>query len=489
MPKLTVAKCKALQKPGLHGDGGGLYLGVKPGGGRSWYHRIVIRGKRREIGLGRFPDVSLAKARALAALNRATVAEGGDPLADRRREKAPRFRDAAQTVHEANLPRWRSTKHAADWLATLNRHAMPTLGGMTVDAISRTDVLDVLTPIWASRPETARRVRQRIRTVMQWAVAHGYADRNPAGEVIDGALPAMPKVKAHLRALPYIEVPAALELIEGCRSSLAARSCLRFLVLTAARSGTARGALWHEIDTDSAEWRIPGSRMKSGAPHRVPLSDAALATLDEVDSLRDDSRLIFPSPRRRGEPMSDMTLTKLVRDIGLAERTTVHGFRSAFRDWAAERTNAPHAVMELALAHRVGSAVEQAYARSDLLEKRRDLMDQWAEFAMATSPDIVQTASPTAIPMGRLTTAAARALSKPGLHSDGNTLYLRVSRTGSKSWVQRVLIHGRRRDIGLGGFPTVTLAEARTLAIANRRAIRDGRDPLDEKRTGAPYPA
>ena len=166
MPKLTVAKCKALQKPGLHGDGGGLYLGVKPGGGRSWYQRIVIRGKRHEIGLGRFPDVSLAKARALAALNRATVADGGDPLAERRREKAPCFLDAAATVHEANRPRWRSSKHAADWMATLNRHAFPSLGHLTVDAITRADILDVLTPIWSDRPETARRVRQRIRTVM-----------------------------------------------------------------------------------------------------------------------------------------------------------------------------------------------------------------------------------------------------------------------------------------------------------------------------------
>ena len=187
----------------------------------------MIRGKRREFGLGRFPDVSLAKARAPAALNRATVAEGGDPLADKRRQRAPRFRDAAATVHEANLPRWRSSKHAADWLATLNRHAFPSLGHITVDTISRTDVLGVLTPIWTSRPETARRVRQRIRTVMQWAVAHAYAEHNPAGEMIDGALPALPKIKAHLRALPYVEVLAALQLIEGCRSSLAARSCLR----------------------------------------------------------------------------------------------------------------------------------------------------------------------------------------------------------------------------------------------------------------------
>ena len=260
---------------------------------------------------------------------------------------------------------------------------------MKVDAITRMDVLEVLTPVWTSKPETARRVRQRIRTVMQWALAHGYIEHNPAGEVIDGALPAMPKVKGHLRALPYPEVPTALAAIDESPASLAARACFRFLVLTAVRSSTARGALWTEIQPGAREWHIPGSRMKSGAPHRVPLSDAALAVLDTVRPLRGDSDLVFPSPRRTGKPMSDMTLTKLLRDNGLADRSTVHGFRSAFRDWAAERTNAPHAVMELSLGHTVGSAVEQAYARSDLIEKRRALMANWARFATSGPAEVV----------------------------------------------------------------------------------------------------
>ncbi len=390
MPKLTLAKCKAVKKPGLHGDGGGLYLLVKRTGGKSWAQRITIHGKRRELGLGGFPTVSLAKARALAALNRATVAEGGDPLADKRRGKAPAFRDAAADVHRINLSRWRSAKHAADWWATLERHAFPCLADTPVDSISRFDVLDVLTPIWTKRPETARRVRQRIRTIMQWAIARGYAELNPAGEIIDGALPAMPKVKAHLRALPFQEVPAALATVDNSRSSPVTRACLRFLVLTAVRSGTARGARWSEFDPDSRVWHIPGSRMKSGSTHRVPLSDPALSILDDMRTLRDDSDLVFPSPVRPDRPISDMTLTKLLRDNDLAERTTVHGFRSAFRDWAAERTNAPHAVMELALAHKVGTAVEQAYARSDLIEKRRALMDQWARFVTASPAAVIQ---------------------------------------------------------------------------------------------------
>ena len=249
-------------------------------------------------------------------------------------------------------------------------------------------MLGVLTPIWGGRPETAipetaRRVRQRIRTVMRWAMAHGFIESNPAGEAIDGALPPMPKLKAHLRALPYEEVAQALEVVDASQASLAAKFCLRFGVLTAARSGEARGALWDEVDLERTLWTVPAGRMKGGLEHRVPLSDAALAVLREAAKLRDGSGLIFPSPMRPGQPLSDMTLTKVLRATGLAERATVHGFRSSFRDWAAECTSAPHAVMELSLAHRVGSAVEQAYARSDLLDQRRTLMNAWADFVTA----------------------------------------------------------------------------------------------------------
>lgn len=206
---------------GRHGDGGGLYLHVKPSGAKSWCQRITVRGRRRDYGLGGFPPVTLAEARILATRNRATVAAGGDPLAERRRARAPTFAVAAARVHELHRPRWRSTTHPADWRATLERHALPKLGDITGDAISRADVVDVLTPIWTSKPETARRVRQRIRTVMQWAIAHSYAERNPAGEAITGALPAMPKVNEHLRALPYTDVPTALTAIEdsGCIAS------------------------------------------------------------------------------------------------------------------------------------------------------------------------------------------------------------------------------------------------------------------------------
>ena len=395
MGNLTAVKAKSLTKPGMHGDGDGLYLNVTRTGSRSWVQRISIEGRRREIGLGPFPSISLARARTLAATNRTAVAEGRDPLAEKmeakRKAAIPTFREAAERTFEANQPRWRNGKHTKSWWQTLERHAMPILGDMPVDKIGREDVLRVLTPIWGVRMETARRVRQRVRTILRWCMAHGYVGHNVAGEAIDGALPPMPRLKAHLRALPYVEVADALATVEASKASMASKLCLRFLVLTAARSGEARGATWAEVDMEAREWRIPGERMKSKELHRVPLSDAALAVLDQARPLNGGEGLIFPSSVKPGHPMSDMTLTKVLRTTGLAERTTVHGFRSAFRDWAAECTSAPHAVMELSLAHAVGSSVEQAYARSDLIEKRRALMTEWGRFVTGTaSAEVIQ---------------------------------------------------------------------------------------------------
>ena len=260
---------------------------------------------------------------------------------------------------------------------------------MPVDRIGREDVLGVLAPIWGVKQETARRVRQRVRTVLRWCQAHGYVEHNVAGEAIDGALPAMPAVREHLRALPYADVPEALRIVEASGASLAVRLCFRFTVLAAARSGEARGATWGEIDPGGRLWVIPAIRMKGGVEHRQPLSDAALVTLEQARPLGDQSGLVFPSPARPGRPLSDMAMTKLLRNVGLAERATVHGFRSSFRDWASENTNAEHTIMELCLAHRVGDSTERAYARSDLLDKHRRLMERWADYVTAGNADTV----------------------------------------------------------------------------------------------------
>ena len=383
MATLTAAKVKKISDPGMYGDGGTLYFRVAPGGSKSWIQRLTIDGKRCDIGLGGYPLTSLAEARDKAFENRKAARGGGDPLSEKRKVKTPTFREAAKQTYEANRPRWRSEKVAKKWWQTMEKHAFQILGNKRVDRIGRDDMLRTLTLLWTSRPEQARKLRQSIRSTLSWAQAHGYIEHNVAGDAVSGALPAQPAVKEHLRALPYREVGAALETVEGSASSLSAKLAFRFTVLTATRSGEARGATWDEIDMEAAEWRIPANRMKAGAEHRVPLSDAALAVLEQARPLRDKSGLVFPSPSRAGRPLSDMTLTKVLRTTGLAERATVHGFRSSFRDWCAD-TGKPREIAEAALAHTVGG-VEGAYFRSDLFERRAVLMQQWTDFVTGTS--------------------------------------------------------------------------------------------------------
>ncbi len=388
--KITATEAKSIKTPGFYRAGETLYLNVAPGGSKSWIQRITINRKRRNIGLGGYPTVSLAEARDKAFQNRKLARSGGDPLKEKQKAKLPSFEQAAEKTFETNRACWRSEKTAKNWEQGMKKHVLPVIGELRVDQIGREDVLRILTPIWTTKPEVARKQRNRIRAVLSWCQAYGFIEHNVAGEMIDGALPAMPAVKEHFRALPYQEVPAALETVEASGASLAAKLCFRFVVLTATRSGEARGATWSEIDFETKEWRIPAIRMKAGIEHRVPLSDAALAVLEQAQILRDGSDLIFPSSVKRGRPLSDMALTKVLRTTGLAKLTTIHGLRSSYRDFASECTNAPHAVMELSLAHKVGPAVEQAYARSDLLAKRRQLAEQWATYVTVRNADVVR---------------------------------------------------------------------------------------------------
>ena len=378
--KLTYRKIKNLTEPGRYGDGGGLYLRVAPGGSKQWVQRITIKKNRHDLGLGGWPLISLQEAREKSFELRREVYHGGNPLAGKHKADTPTFREAAERTFEALRPRWKSEKVAYNWMHRLERHAMAHLADLPVDAIGREDILKVLSPIWAEKPETGRKVRRYLKQVFSWAQAHGHVEHNLAGEAIDGALPSMPSVKQNFRALPYQEVGEALEIIRASRASMSAKACLEFVILTACRSGEARLAEWSEIDLAEREWRIPASRMKSGKEHRQPLSAQAVEVLERVRSLSSGEGLIFPSPVRKGQELSNMSLTKILRDNGLAARCVVHGFRSSFRTWAAEKTNADHAVMELCLAHAVGSSVEQAYARSDLFAKRARLMEQWGRF-------------------------------------------------------------------------------------------------------------
>ena len=381
MTSLTNAKCQSPKlKPGRYSDGGGLYLYVRPSGRRSWVLRIAIDGRRRDIGLGPFPDLSLSVARKLAAEHRAAVAEGRNPLTEKRRDGVPTFREAAERTYETHKSSWRNGKHTKSWWQSLERHVFPKLGDTRLDRISKRDVLTVLDPIWRTRPETARRVRRRIHATLEWALDHEHVERNVAAEIGRFALPPQPKVKAHLRALPYADVADALETVDASKASLPAKLCFRFLVLTAARSGEARGATWDEIHMEARTWNIPAQRMKAAKAHTVPLSDSSIDVLKQAWPLSSGQGLIFPSSLKHGRPMSDMTLMNLLRNIGLAEDTTVHGFRTSFRVWAEECTSSSHSAKELSLAHTVGNSVEQAYMRSDMLIERRQLMDAWADY-------------------------------------------------------------------------------------------------------------
>lgn len=364
--------------PGRHGDGRGLFLYVKASGARSWVLRYQVMGKRHDLGLGAYPEVTLAMARERALQARRMIQEGEDPIAKKRQAQPKTFKDAALELIESKRPGWKNAKHAAQWTSTLEAYVLPGLGRMQVARIETADVMGVLKPIWTAKPETANRVRQRIEAVLDYASALGIrTGDNPArwrGH-LDHLLPKPTKVKAvkHHPALPHAEIAEFMEDLSK-RTGVAARA-LAFTILTAARSGETRGATWAEIDLDANLWTIPAERMKAGKEHRVPLTPEAIACLGHKG---DDAALIFGSETKPGKPISDMSMTAVLRRMG-REAITVHGFRSTFRDWAGETTGFPREVIEAALAHGIKDKAEAAYARSDLFDKRRSIMAAWSD--------------------------------------------------------------------------------------------------------------
>ena len=374
--RLTEAYARTARKPGRHSFSkeDGLCLVVSPLLSKRWVQRLTIRGQSTDLGLGGYPLVSLMEARERAHANRKLARAGMDPRAVQR--SVPTFAEAAERVVAFNRPTWSNSKHAYQWTATLGTYVFPHFGDCPVDLVSGADVMNALTPIWTAKPETARRVRQRISAVMKWAIANNFRTGNPAGEAIDAALPRTPRLRAHHRALHFTEVPSVIGAVRSSGSLPATKLSLEFLVLTAARSGEVRLAAWEEIDSDARTWVISAGRMKARREHRVPLSDRALAILEEAQPLGCRSGLVFPAAS--GEPLSNMTHGRLLQRLGVD--CVPHGFRSSFRDWASEETDTPHAVMEAALAHTVPNAVEAAYARSDLFDRRRRLMDAWEAY-------------------------------------------------------------------------------------------------------------
>lgn len=385
--KLTPAAVKKLG-PGMYADGGGLYLVVDDSGARRWALRTTVHGKRREIGLGPISLTPLSEAREKARQLRRVAREGGDPVAerDRERRRSLTFEEAARTVHtEQIVPTAKNGKHVRQWLATLEKYAFPTIGAKPIHAVDQADVLSILAPIWTETPETAKRVRQRLRTVLDWARTAGHREGVNPVEGVERGLPKQRARVLHHEALPWQQLPALMPRLVTA-SGMGALA-LRFAILTAARSGEVRGATWAEIDTEAGVWTIAAERMKTGRAHRVPLTPAALAILEDAKAQATRSEaLAFPSTKP-GAPLSDMTLSAVLKRLEVG--VTVHGFRSTFRDWAEEATAYPHEVKEAALAHVVGNKAEAAYRRTDLFEKRRAMMAEWAHFATEAAEDPV----------------------------------------------------------------------------------------------------
>ena len=370
-------------------DGNGLYLLVRPAArssGKFWIQRLTIHGRPRELGIGPVDQVSLKEARQVALENRRVARAGGDPRSSSR--GAPRFADALEAVIAIRQPTWRGGDNLANaWRSSLLRYAFPQIGHKGVDAVTTSDVMAVVEPIWATHPSAARQVCRRIGTVMKWAIAQGYRTDNPAGDAVGSALPKLAMHPKPRRALPHAAVGHAVETVRSSGSSLSLRLLFEFQVLCAVRPTEARMARWEDIDLSNAVWTIPADRAKSGRAHRVPLSNRALAALREAGTVA-QSEWVFPSPTT-GRPFSKARLGQVLSSLRID--AVPHGFRSSFRDWAAECTDAPMTVMEAALAHSIRNATVAAYARSDLLDHRRRLMQSWADYvgndARESEPD------------------------------------------------------------------------------------------------------
>ncbi|MDR7039168.1 integrase [Methylobacterium sp. BE186] len=377
---LTNVQVRALKVPGRYADGNGLYLVVEPSGSKRWLLRTVVQGRRRDIGLGGAALVTIAEAREKALSYRKLARDGGDPLAERSRAQVavPTFAEAAEQVHAEHKASWKNAKHAAQWVTTLRTYANPHLGAKRIDQIDSPDVLRVLSPIWLTKPETARRVRQRIKTVLDWAKAAGHRSGDNPVEGVTKGLPKQGERDEHHAALPYASVPEFVAKLRASGQGELARLAFEFLILTAARTSEVLGATWAEIDETEALWTVPAARMKAGREHRVPLSGRAVEVLLRAKAIAGEGALIFPG--RSGKPLSNMVFLMALRRMEMP--ITAHGFRSSFRDWAAERTNLPREVAEMALAHAVESRVEAAYRRGDLLQKRRELMQMWTDYTI-----------------------------------------------------------------------------------------------------------
>lgn len=384
MPGLTAIQVKNA-KPGRHADGRGLYLLVRDSGSRSWVLRTQVGGKRQDVGLGPTTRLSLAQARVKASDLRERIKSGEnvrrEPVIPVPKPNALTFAEAARHCHESLKEGWRNKRHRDSWLTSLETHIFPKIGETAIDEVTSAAVRDALAPIWLTIPETARRILQRIRTVLDYAHIEGWRAEETSLRSVPKGLPRQPAEENHFVAMHYRDVPALFARLVSLPPT-AGRDALMFTILNASRSGEARLSVWPEFDLTGAKWSIPGSRMKMRQPHFVPLAPPSIEILKRRWPLQaDDKKWVFST--RGTKPLSDMTLTKVLRDLGY-EKITVHGFRSSFTDWAAERTKFPKEVVDKALAHKLQDEVEAAYRRTDFFDKRQRLMEAWAQFVWGT---------------------------------------------------------------------------------------------------------
>ena len=384
--RLTARFIESVREPGRFGDGrggSGLSLLVKASResvSKSWCQRLPANSQgKRDIGLGRFPEIGLTQARELAMRNWIKATDGGIIVTHVER-RIPTFADAIDPAIALRSSAWKSPKTEKIFRSVLNSYAVPTIGRKLISEITAADVLAVLAPIWVDVPEQAKRTKESISTVMQWAMVEGHRGDNPVDKAI---LKALPKrgLKQHFKTLPFADVGAAMERVKGTEAHWSTKSAFEFICYTACRSGEVRQAVWNEIDLDCGTWTIPADKMKNAREHRVPLSGPAMGVLKEAKELTGGEGLVFPS--QRGRVMTDSTISKLVRENGI--KTTPHGVRSSFRDWAAEMTDVPKEISEYALAHIEGSASELSYRRTDFYAKRRQLMEAWGAYLKATN--------------------------------------------------------------------------------------------------------
>ncbi|UXZ53084.1 tyrosine-type recombinase/integrase [Halomonas sp. 7T] len=380
----------ATAEPGKHEDGGGLRLVVSKGGAKKWVLRFTLKSKRREMGLGSFPDTGLAEARRKAENYRKLAKEGTDPIHAReletQQQSTPTFTNCAARYIQSHRRSWRNAKHARQWVSTLKTYARPVIGEMPVDEIDTHQILNILSPIWIAKTETAKRVQGRIENVLDYASAHKYRDEaNPArwrGH-LDKLLPKPSKVQkvTHHPAMPYEQVAEFMEAVQNYNSM--SSKALQLLILTATRTSEVLNAEWNEIDLVNATWIIPAKRMKASREHRIPLSRQALVLIANLPKIKGNA-FIFPG-MKPGRPLSNMSLLQFMRGLGYGPNGdkgnyVPHGFRSSFRDWTGEVTSYPRDVAEMALAHAIENKVEAAYRRGDLFEKRRAMMQDWADY-------------------------------------------------------------------------------------------------------------